>query len=323
MRAWVCHRLSDDRSGLRFEPHWHDPPEPGPNQVRVRLSAAALNYPDLLMLGGGYQHKPELPFIPGMEAAGVIDEVGEGLVGDLIGQRVIVGTRGGGLAELITVDAAQVRPVPHGLHDDEAAAHSVGALTAYVALAVRGRVAAGERVLVLGAGGGMGLAAVATARALGARVVAATTNAAKDEAIRAAGAQDVQVIDRAMPDLAAFKGRIDVVYDPVGGAAFEPALRSLAWNGRYLVVGFVAGRPDPLPINRLLLKGIEIIGVRAGEHGRRDPAAGAAAQRAIDELAEGGMRPHIGMRVSLERADELFAAMAEGRVVGKAVALIE
>lgn len=322
MRAWVCHHLSEDRSGLRFEAEWRDPPEPGPNQVRVRLKAAALNYPDLLMLSGGYQFKPELPFIPGVEAAGVIDEVGEGLLGDLIGERVIVGARSGCLAEFITVDAAQVRPAPHNLHDDEAAAHTVGSLTAYVALAVRGRVAAGERVLVLGAGGGVGLAAVAVAKALGAKVVAATTDGGKGDVIRSAGADDVVVLDRAAPNLDALKGAIDVVYDPIGGPAFEPALRTLAWNGRYLVVGFVAGQPAPLPLNRTLLKGIEVIGVRAGEHGRQNPAAGAEAQRAIDALAEKGLHPHIGLRAPLDRADELFAAMADGKVVGKAVALI-
>lgn len=322
MRAWVCHHLADDRSGLRFERNWHEPPEPGPNQLRVRLTAAALNYPDLLMLSGGYQFKPELPFIPGVEAAGIIDEVGEGLLGDLIGERVIVGARSGCLAEFITVDAAQVRPAPHNLHDDQAAAHTVGSLTAYVALAVRGRVRRGERVLVLGAGGGMGLAAVGVAKALGAQVVAATTDAAKVGVIRSAGAEDVQLVDRTAPDLDALKGTIDVVYDPIGGPAFEPALRTLKWNGRYLVVGFVAGHPAPLPLNRTLLKGIEVIGVRAGEHGRQDPAAGADVQRAIDALAENGLHPHIGLRVPLERADELFDAMAAGKVVGKAVALI-
>jgi NADPH2:quinone reductase len=321
VRAWVCHHLSEDRAGLRFEAGWPDPPEPGPNQVRVRLCAAALNYPDLLMLSGGYQFRPELPFIPGVEASGIIDEVGEGLLGDLIGERVIVGARSGCLAELVTVDAAQVRPVPAGLHDDEAAAHSVGALTAYVGLAVRGRLQRGERLLVLGAGGGVGLAAVAVGKALGARVWAATS-AEKADIVRAAGADEVIVVDRAAPDLSALKGAIDVVYDPVGGAFVDAALRTLAWNGRYLLIGFVAGQPAPLPINRLLLKGIEVIGVRAGEHGRRDPAAGAEAQRAIDALAEAGLKPHIGMKRPLERADELFAAMAEGRIVGKAVATI-
>ncbi len=319
MRAWVCHDLSEDRAGLRFEADWADPPEPGPNQLRVRLTAASLNYPDLLMLSGGYQFKPDLPFIPGVEAAGVIDEVGEGLLGDLIGERVIVGARSGCLAEYITVDASQVRPVPHGLHDDEAAAHTVGALTAYVSLAVRGRVVASDRLLVLGAGGGVGLIAVATGKALGAKVIAATSDAGKVEVIRQAGADKVVILDRHVPDLSGLKGAIDVVYDPIGGPAFMPALATLAWNGRYLLVGFVAGQPAPFPLNRALLKGIEIIGVRAGEQGRRDPAAGVAARQAIDTLAEKGLRPHIGMSVPLEKVDELFAAMAAGRIVGKGV----
>lgn len=322
MRAWVCHHPSDDRSGLRFEPDWPDPPEPGPNQIRVRLTAAALNYPDLLMLSGGYQYKPEPPFIPGIEACGVIDEVGEGLIGDLIGERVIVGARAGCLAEYATVDASQVRPVPAGLHDDEAAAHTVGALTAYVALAVRGRLRRGERVLVLGAGGGMGLAAVGVARALGAYVIAAASSKAKLAMAQAAGAADLVQLDRHEPDLDALRDGVDIVYDPVAGAAFEPALRALTWNGRYLVVGFVAGQPRPLPLNRLLLKGVEVIGVRAGEQGRRDPTAGQAQTRAIDELAEQGLRPCIGLRAPLERADELIEAMANGRLIGKAVALI-
>jgi len=322
LRAWVCHELSEDRSGLRFETGWRDPPEPGPNQVRVRLTAAALNYPDLLMLSGRYQFRPELPFIPGVEACGVIDEVGEGLLGDLIGERVIVGARSGCLAEYATVDAAQVRPVPAGLHDDEAAAHTVGSLTAHVALAARGRLRAGERVLVLGAGGGTGLAAVGVAKAMGATVVAAASSPRKLDAARLAGADETVRLDRAEPDLSALKGAIDVVFDPVGGAAFEPALRTLAWNGRYLVVGFVAGRPDPLPLNRLLLKGIEVIGARAGEQGRQSPEAGRAHTRSIDALADAGLRPHIGLRAPLDRADGLFAAMADGTLVGKAVALM-
>ena len=323
MRAWVCHRLNEDRSGLRYEPHWHDPPEPGPNQLRVRVTAAALNYPDLLMLSGGYQFRPELPFVPGIEACGVIDEVGEGLVGDLIGERVIVGARSGCLADYITVDAAQVRPIPGGMHDDEAAAHTVGSLTAFVALGVRGRQRPGERLLVLGSGGGMGLAAVGVGKALGGHVVAVASSEDKLEAARAAGADELVVVDRVGPDLSALKGSVDIVFDPVGGSLFEPALRTLAWNGRYLLIGFVGGQPAPLPLNRLLLKGIEVVGVRAGEQGRRDPDGSTAHHRAIDALADKGLRPHIGSRLPFDRADELFAAMADGRLIGKAVAVVD
>lgn len=321
MRAWVCHELTSDRSGLRFEPHWPDAAAPGPTEVTVALTAAALNFPDLLMLSGGYQYKPAVPFIPGTEGCGVIEAVGEELSGELIGQRVIVGARSGCLAEHITVPATSVRPVPEGLHDDGAAAHTAGSITAYVGLAIRGRVAPGERVLVLGAGGGMGLAAVSMARALGAEVVAAAASEAKLAAARAAGAAETLLVDRAAPDFAALKGSIDVVFDPVGGPITLPALRTLRWNGRYLMIGFVGGIPS-LALNRVLLGGIEVVGVRAGEYGRQDPAAGAANIRAIDALAAAGkLVPHIGMSVPLEAADTAFAVMAAGTLVGKAVAV--
>lgn len=322
MRAWVCHRLSTDRSGLRFEEDWPEPAEPGPGQVRVAMTAAALNYPDLLMLSGDYQYVPTLPFIVGTEGCGVIDEVGEGLAGELIGERVIVGSRLGVLAERVTVDASQVRPVPHGLHDDEAAAHTVGALTAYVALAQRGRLKSGERLLVLGAGGGMGLAAVAVGKALGAQVIAAASSDAKLAAASAVGADKLCRVERSSPDFAEFKGSVDVVFDPLGGPFLAPALRTLRWGGRYLVIGFVAGEPPPVKPNHLLIKGVELIGVRAGENGRQDPAAGQAARAAIDALADAGLRPHIGLRAPLAEADRLLAAMADGSLVGKAVATI-
>jgi NADPH:quinone reductase len=321
LRAWVCHELAADRSGLRFETDWPEPPEPGAGEVRVAMTATALNYPDLLMLSGGYQFRPDLPFIPGVEGCGVIDEVGEGLSGDLIGQRVIVGARQGLLAERVTVSARQVRPVPAGLHDEEAAAHTVGALTAYVALVQRGRLRPSERVLVLGAGGGMGLAAVGVAKAMGAVVTAVAASEAKLEAARGQGATETVLVDRADPAaaLVACKGRFDVVFDPLGGAFVPAGLAALDWNGRYLVTGFVAGQPAPFATNRALLKGIEIIGVRAGENARRDPAAGREADAAIDRLAEAGMRPVVGMRVPLAAADEVLAAMAAGVLVGKGV----
>ncbi len=323
MRAWVCHHLAPDRSGLRFETDWPEPPVPGAGEVSVALTAASLNYPDLLMLSGGYQFRPELPFIPGMEGCGVITAVGEGLSGELIDERVLVGGRGGCLAERMTIPAATLRIVPEALHDDEAAAHSVGALTAYVALAVRGRMQPGERVLVLGAGGGMGLAAVRMAVALGATVVAAASSPEKLAAATVCGAQETLLIDRAAPDFSAYKGAFDLVFDPVGGAAVLPALRTLRWGGRYLIIGFVAGAPVPVPLNRLLLAGIELVGVRAGEYARQVPGAGPRHMRAIDALAaEGKINPYIGLRVPLEAADTAFAAMAEGRLIGKAVVTI-
>ncbi len=315
MKALVCHQLADDRSGLRFEPDWPDPPPPGPGEVSVAITAAALNFPDLLMLSGGYQFHPELPFIPGTEACGRVMAAGAGVTLP-IGSRVIVGARSGTFAERITVPATNVRPVPVGLSDAEAAAFTVGALTAWVGLVERGRLVAGERVLITGAGGGMGLAAVALAKALGAAVTAIASSPARLEAARAAGADQLVLADRAAPVIDA--GEIDLVFDPVGGALAMPALRTLRRGGRYLIIGFAGGRPPPLPLNRALLKEIEIIGVRAGEQGRQDPAAGRRHIAAIDAHAT-ALRPHIGLSVPLAEAARAFDAMAAGTLVGKAV----
>lgn len=316
MRAWVVGELGGI-AALRLA-DVSDAPPPGPGEVTVAMVAAALNYPDLLMLSGGYQYKPAPPFTPGMEGVGRITAVGEGVSGDLLGQRMLVGSRAGTLTEALTLPLAAVRPAPEALSDAEAAGFSVGALTGWVALE-RGRVAAGERVLVLGAGGGMGLAAVAIARALGAEVIAAASDQPKLDAARAAGAGMTMLVDRAAPDFVA-AGSVDVVFDPVGGAAAMPALKTLRWGGRYLIIGFVAGSPVAVPLNRLLLKGVELIGVRAGEAGRRDPAAGLRHLHAIDALgAAGSLRPHVGLRVPFDAAPRAFAAMRDGRLVGKAV----
>jgi NADPH2:quinone reductase len=283
--------------------------------VQVAVSHAALNYPDLLMLAGGYQFRPELPFIPGTEASGLVTATGPGAEA-WAGRSVIIGARSGGFAERMTLPAAQVRAVPVGLSPAEAAAFTVGALTAWVGLMVRGRLQAGERVLVTGAGGGMGLAAVALARAEGAKVVAVASSSERLSLARDAGAHETILIDRAAPVID--RRDIDIVFDPVGGAVTMPAIRSLARGGLYLIIGFVGGRPDPFALNRALIKEIEIIGVRAGEQGRQDPAAGRAHIAAIDARAA-VLRPVIGLEVPLERADAAFAAMAAGTLNGKAV----
>jgi NADPH2:quinone reductase len=324
MRAWVCHRLSDDRSGLSFERDWAEPPAPGRGEVGVAIRAAALNYPDLLMLSGGYQFRPELPFIPGTEAAGVVTAVGEGVDPAWLGHLVALGARTGCLAERITVPAAAIVAAPAGYAVEETASYAVGGMTAYVGLVERGRLAPGETVLVLGAGGGMGLAAVAIGNALGARVIAAASDDAKLAAARAAGADDVVRVDRAAPDFAALRDAVDIVFDPVAGPLLAPAMRTLRWRGRYLLIGFVGGMPAPFETNDALLKGIEIVGVRAGEYGRRDAAAGHRVRVAVDALAaSGAYRPLIGGRWPLDRADAAFAAMAAGTLVGKAVLRVD
>lgn len=320
MRAWVCHRLSQDRSGLVFEPNWPDPPPPGPDQAAVRIATTALNYPDLLMLSGGYQFKPDLPFVPGTEACGIVEAVGSGVDRALVGRRVVVGARGGCLAERIVVAAATLRPAPAEFTDAQAAAYTTGGLTAHVGLVVRGRLVAGEHVLVTAAAGGMGLAAIALAKAHGATVTAVTSTPAKLAVVRAAGADAVVAIDRATPDLSALRDSVDIVFDSVSGALFAPAVRTLRWGGRYLLIGFVGGFPPSFATNYALLKGIEIVGVRAGEHGRREPAAGQAALAAVDALAAtGALRPYIGLAVPLADADRAFAALADGSVAGKLV----
>jgi NADPH2:quinone reductase len=314
MRALVCHALSADRSGLRFEPDWPEPAAPGPGEVMVAISRAALNYPDLLMLSGGYQFRPSLPFIPGTEACGTVIAAGEGAEA-LIGVRVIVGGRGGCFAERLTLPASGVRAVPPRLDDAEAAAFTVGALTAWVGLMTRGRLQAEETVLVTGAGGGMGLAAVALAVHEGAHVIAAGSSAARLAMAREAGAHETIVIDRSAPVFA--RRDVDVVFDPVGGAVTLPAIRTLRRGGRYLIIGFVGGAVA-VPTNRALLQEIEIIGVRAGEFGRQDPAAARRHMAAIDARAA-ALRPAIGAVADLADAGDLFAAMAAGTLAGKAV----
>ena len=317
MRALVCHSLSPDRSGLRVHDNWPEPAAPGPGEVTVAITRAALNYPDLLMLSGGYQFRPELPFIPGTEACGTVIAVGED-AGALLGARVIIGGRGGCFAERLTLPAYGVRPVPAGLDDAEAAAFTVGALTAWVGLMTRGRLRAGERVLVTGAGGGMGLAAVALAVHEGAHVIAVASSAARLAMAVAAGAQETIVIDRDAPH---FDRRdVDVVFDPVGGALTIPTMRALRRGGRYLIIGFVGGTVA-VPTNRALLQEIEILGVRAGEYARQDPMAGRRHIAAIDARAA-ALRPAIGAAASLADAGDLFAAMAAGTLAGKAVVAV-
>ena len=313
MRAMVCYRLTRDRSGLAFETGWTEPSPPGADEVTVAVAHAALNYPDVLMLAGGYQFAPPLPFVPGVEGSGTVIAAGDGVDRGLLGSRVVIGARCGLLAERITLPATAIRTVPPGLSLAQAAAFTVGALTAYVGLVRRGRLVAGETVAVAGAGGGTGLAAVALATALGASVVAIVSSRAKAAAATAAGAATVIVAPRGA---ATSLPVVDVVFDPVGGEAAPALLAALRPGGRYLVIGFVAGIPV-VGFDRLARE-VEVVGVRAGEFARRDPAGGMANLAAIDSLAA-RLVPAIGLRVPLADAALAFAAMADGTLVGKAV----
>ncbi|MFT3799846.1 MAG: NADPH:quinone oxidoreductase family protein [Burkholderiaceae bacterium] len=326
-RALVCDRLTDDRSGVSIR-DWPVRPA-GPGEVRVRVRAAALNFPDLLMTAGLYQYKPPMPYVSGLEGAGEIEQIGEGVDGLRIGQPVYFGVRCGAIAELVVLPAADARPTPTGWDHAEAAAWRVGALTAYVALTRRGQLQAGETLLVHGASGGVGIPAVQLGKHLGATVIATGTSDEKLRAVTAAGADHVINVRGGDGREPGFKDAVkaltggagaDVIYDPVGGDVFDESLRCIAWDGRLLVVGFASGRIPSVNVNLPLIKGFSVVGVRAGEYGRRNPAKGAENMAAIQRLAEQGLfKPHIGARFDLDHALDAMQCLADRAVAGKVV----
>ena len=296
-------------------------PEPGPGEALVRIARAGVNFPDTLMVAGGYQHKPALPFVPGMEIAGEVIKA-HGDDAPAPGTAVMASLRGGGYAEAAVVPLAALRPVPQGLSVAEAAAFPVAAQTAYVGLVERGKLAAGETVLVLGAAGGVGRAAVQLAAALGANVIAVAGSDEKRQAALAAGARHALTPSPDLKEtvLALAPSGADIVFDPVGGDAFDAAIRTLAWGGRHLVVGFASGRIPTLAVNRALLKGISVIGVRAGEHVRRSPERGPPIHRAIDALAAAGrLTPRIHAELPLAEAGAALRLLESREVIGKLV----
>lgn len=312
-RAMLCRRLGPPEV---LEPASLPRPALQPGEVRIRIRAAGVNFPDLLQVAGEYQHKPPLPFVPGFEAAGNIIEAGASVAGWQPGDAVILRLRGGGYAEEAVVPADSLLRKPPGWSYEEAAAFPVAASTAWVALVPRGRLQAGEHLLVLGAGGGTGLAAVTLGRKLGATITAVASSAEKREAAMAAGA--AQAVDPATADWTAVKA--DAVFDPVGAPLFDAAWRALAPGGRWLVVGFAGGDPPRLPANRLLLREGELIGVRAGEQGRRDLAAAIRLQDALETWLVGGDgRPRLGGVYRLEDAGTALRAIAGRSAVGKLV----
>jgi NADPH2:quinone reductase len=320
-RALLCEALADDLSGLRVAQLPLAPP--GTGEVAVRVCAAALNYPDYLMTQGRYQHRPEPPFVPGMEAAGEVLACGAGVDTVRPGEAVVVHVRTGAFADHIIVPAHRARAIPAGLDWAEAAAHHAASITAYVSLVRRADARAGETLLVHGASGGVGMAAVQLGRHLGMRVIATGTADDKLALLRERGADETINLREGLREraMALTGGRgVDVVFDPVGGDVFDASLRCLGWGGRLLVIGFVAGRIPEVKANYLLIKGISVIGVRAGEYGRRDPVRGAENVLEVDRLATAGvLRPWIGARFPLEAAVDAFRAMAQRRIAGKIV----
>ena len=316
MKMLLVTALSDDLSGLAVV---EGPlPDRGAGRVTVRVRAASLNYPDLLMTRGGYQLKPPLPFVPGMEMAGEVVESDGDFV---VGERVVAGTRLGSFAEFVNVDAAALRRMPEGMNFAEAAAVGAAYLTAWVGLVALGRMQAGEWVLVHGATGGVGLAAVDLAHALGAKVIATSRSPAKLAALAAAYPVEATLpaggFREVVKDLT---GGADLVFDPVGGDVFDESTRCIGWGGRLLVIGFTSGRIPTVAVNIPLIKGFAVIGVRAGEYGRRNPAAGRAAADAVWQLAgERRIRPHVHATYPLADWRAAFDAMAASQHLGKIV----
>lgn len=309
-------------------------PIPGPGQVVIDVRACAVNYPDSLIIEDKYQFRPERPFAPGSEAAGVVSAIGEGVTRWRPGDSVIGIGLYGGMAEKLLLAERDVVAMPPGMDFVEAAALLFTYGTSIYALVDRGEIRAGERILVLGAAGGVGIAAVEIAKALGAVVVGAVSSGARAKAVLAAGADEAIIYpsgpldreqSRALADRfkAASGGEgFDLVYDPVGGDYAEPALRSVAWEGRYLVVGFPAGIPK-LPLNLPLLKNCDIRGVFWGAFRERDPDRNAALfEQLFQLLGQGRLAPHVTATYPLERGGEAIARLAARDAVGKLVVTI-
>ena len=296
----------------------------GKGQVVVEVKACGVNFPDTLIIQGKYQFKPAMPFSPGSEVAGIIKEVGEGVTGLSVGDHVIASTGWGGFAEEVVVDRAKIIPMPAGLDFTIASAFVLTYGTSHHALKDRAQIQPGETLLVLGAAGGVGIAAIEIGKQLGARVIAAASNDEKLEVCRQHGASEV--INYAREDLRERikqitdgKG-VDVIFDPVGGSYSEPALRSMAWKGRFLVVGFAGGEIPRIPLNLTLLKGCSIVGVFWGAFTEREPQRNQEnLKELMSWLSQGILKPHISATYPLERAADALYDMLNRKVLGKAV----
>lgn len=322
MKAVVSHALSGV-DGLRLQ-DWPDPGVPGPAQVRIRVAAAGLNFADLLVTAGKYQVKQEPPFIPGFEAAGVIEAVGPQVTAFKPGDRVMALPEAGGYAEFAVVPADRVYPAPQGLDAAEAAGFPIAYGTSYLALVEQAKLRAGEILLVHGAAGGVGLTAVEIGKALGATVIA-TAGGPDKCAIAAAHGAD-HVIDYKAEDIRErvkdLVGGVDVIYDPVGGSAFDASLRVVNWNARILIVGFAGGTVPQIPANILLVKNVAAMGFYFGSWRQRRPELVAQAFRALDGLAQAGMlKPLVSHRLPLAEFRAALELIKSRQSTGK-VALV-
>lgn len=321
MRALVCHRLSEDFSGVEIRDV--PKPEPGPGQVLLDVRATSINFPDLLLCQGKYQLKLEPPFTPGMDISGVVAAIGDGVTGFELGDAVCGGARFGGFAEYAVVSADGLQHKPSNLNFDQAASYSAAYLTAYVALVRRGRLQAGETLLVHGASGGVGMAAVDVGKLLGATVIATGGSDEKLAAVKAYGADHVlnthDGFRTQVKDLTNGRGA-DVIYDPVGGDVFDESVRCIAFDGRLLVIGFTSGRIATVSSNMPLIKGFSVVGVRAGEYGRQFPDRGRENVAQIWEWAKSGKtRPYVHASLPLNDVLDGFQKIKNRNVVGKLI----
>jgi len=321
MKALLCTTLGlPDTLRLEEVPD----PQPGRGQVVVEMRAAGVNFPDALIIQGKYQFKPALPFAPGSELAGVVLAVGEGVTNAKVGDRVIGSCAYGAFAEQVVVDARQLIPLPAGVAFDVGASFTLAYGTTYHALKGRAGLAAGETLLVLGAAGGVGLAAIQIGKALGARVIAAASTEEKLVVCKENGADDV--VNYSTDDLRERVKELtdghgpDVIFDPVGGPYAEPAFRSIAWGGRYLVIGFADGEIPALRLNLPLLKGASIVGVFWGEYVKRQlPDFVADLTELFALVDKGTLRPHISQRYPLTEGAQALQDLLDRRVIGKVV----
>ena len=327
IRTLRCHALSDDITAVSLDAV--ELPAPGPDEVQVSLQACAVNFPDLLMIQGKYQFKPPLPFAPGGEAAGDVVAVGANVTDYREGDAVIVSPRYGGFAEAMNVDVSAVQPKPAGMSYGAAASFQTAYLTAWVALTCRGHLEPGENLLVHGATGGVGMAAVDLGKHLGANVIATGGRDDKLAVVASRGAD--HVINYTLPDggMGGFRDRVkaltdgrgaDVIYDPVGGDVFDESMRCVAIDGRILVIGFTSGRWPQAPVNLILIKQVSVIGVRAGEYGRTYPERGIENRRAIMALANNGdISPYVSHALPLEEAVAAMQVLESRNVIGKCI----
>jgi NADPH:quinone reductase len=334
MHAWLC----ENPVGVDAL-QWRElqTPRPQAGEVLVAIKAASLNFPDLLIVQNKYQMKPPLPFVPGAEFAGVVEDVGEGVTHLKVGQSIACLPGTGAFATHACVKAALCMPLPSGFSHSDAAAFVLTYATSHHALFDRGALKAGETVLVLGAAGGVGTAAIQLAKAVGAKVIAAVSTDHKSEFVRGIGADiaicygalegtDSEAFSKGLRDMIKVAcSRIDiaapdVIYDPIGGAFAEPAFRAINWRGRYLVIGFASGPIPALPINLALLKGASLVGVFWGEFAKREPKANAAMMQELAGMyATGKIKPLLDCELPMRELKAAFARMATREVVGKVV----